>query len=347
MKKILGWDIGGAHLKLCVVKEDKNILETLQFKTPMWEDPKIAHKIFKKIIKHFDIKTWDEHFFTMTGEISDCFLNRKDGVKKIISQIDRAFGNSARYYSQDKFLKLEETKKFYSSIASANWHATALFISKFIKEGFLIDIGTTTTDIIVIKDSKIMQDGFTDSQRLRDGSLVYLGVSRTSISSLKSKLIFKNKSYNVMREMFANTADVFRVTKQLNDVADLYPSCDKGPKTITASQQRLARVIGMDRSDGTNNDWILFSNYIISEMIKEIVKNFIKLEKKYKINSTAPIVFSGCGNFLSQIFCNSVKRKPILFHKLVPDFFIINNDDFYGIDVCAPAVSLAIIKKIK
>ena len=345
MKKILGWDIGGAHLKLCVVENNKRFLKTLQLKTPLWEDPKILEKIFKQIIKNFRIKNCDEHFFTMTGEVSDCFINRKDGVKKIISQINKTFGDSARYYSQNQFLKMDETKKFYTSIASANWHVTASYISKFIKEGFLIDIGTTTSDIIVIKDSKIMQNGFTDSQRLQEGSLVYLGISRTSVSSLKPKIVFKNQSYNVMREMFANTADVFRVTKQLNELADLYPTCDKRPKTISASQQRLARVIGMDRADGTDKDWISLSKYIVSEIIKELVENLLKLEKKYHINSTAPMIFSGCGNFLSKDLRKSINRKTILFHDLVPDFFIIDNYDLYGVDVCAPAVSLAIMKR--
>ena len=65
-----------------------------------------------------------------------------------------------------------------------NWHATASFISNFFPNCILVYIGSTTTDIIPIKNKEIISKGVSDYQRLKSNELVYLGVLRTPIQAV-------------------------------------------------------------------------------------------------------------------------------------------------------------------
>ena len=53
-------------------------------------------------------------------------------------------------------------------MASANWHALATFAVRYALThgGLLIDIGSTTTDIISIERGQVIAAGLTDPDRL-------------------------------------------------------------------------------------------------------------------------------------------------------------------------------------
>ena len=58
-----------------------------------------------------------------------------------------------------------------------------------------------------------------------------------------------------MNELFATSADLYRVLELLPEGADQHPAADGGPKTVEASARRLARMIGADLADGDPADW--------------------------------------------------------------------------------------------
>src|SRR6185503_8193489 len=64
-------------------------------------------------------------------------------------------------------------------VAAANWAATAHLVAKTTPTCVLIDIGSTTTDIIPIIDGRVAVSGRTDPDRLASGELVYTGALRT------------------------------------------------------------------------------------------------------------------------------------------------------------------------
>jgi len=76
-----------------------------------------------------------------------------------------------------------------------NWHATASFISNFFPNCILVDIGSTTTDIIPIKNKEIISKGVSDYQRLKSNELVYLGVLRTPIQAVEKKKKFNKREF--------------------------------------------------------------------------------------------------------------------------------------------------------
>ena len=347
---IYGWDIGGAHLKVCQIRNIKNkdVIRAVQIKCKLWKGLENLSRAIKEVKNNWSIKESDYHFFTMTGEMVDLFPSRSDGVKNILKVLKSIFGQKVECYSQDSTFITLSSKNNWQSIASSNWHVTANFVSSYIKEGVLVDIGSTTTDLIPIKNSvPITKKNTSDANRLRNGELVYLGITRTLVSSIKPNLRFKNYYYNVMRESFANTADVFRITNELATEDDLYPTCDNMEKTRLASERRLARVIGMDRENATSKEWRVFANHIKALIIKELHKNIKKIVTRLDLNHRSPLIVTGSGAFLAKQLCMENNYKLVMFHDLVKKEFELKEFQIKEVNVCAPAVSLAIIASKK
>jgi uncharacterized hydantoinase/oxoprolinase family protein len=72
-------------------------------------------------------------------------------------------------------------------VAAANWIATAPLAAKINPNCILIDTGSTTTDIIPIKNGRECADGRSDLERLKTGELVYSGTLRTNVAALNRK----------------------------------------------------------------------------------------------------------------------------------------------------------------
>ena len=53
-----------------------------------------------------------------------------------------------------------------------NWHAIGRYTSKHIREGMIIDFGSTTTDFVLIKGGQVINNSFSDYRRLGTGELV-------------------------------------------------------------------------------------------------------------------------------------------------------------------------------
>ncbi len=59
------------------------------------------------------------------------------------------------YAGDAGFLAPPEAKRQTLKVASANWHASAALVAKRHGEALLVDIGTTTTDLIPVKAGKV------------------------------------------------------------------------------------------------------------------------------------------------------------------------------------------------
>ena len=70
---------------------------------------------------------------------------------------------------------LAEIEKTPLKAAAANWIATAQIATLISDNCIFIDTGSTTTDIIPIKDGKECAIGRSDFERLATGELVYTG----------------------------------------------------------------------------------------------------------------------------------------------------------------------------
>ncbi|MDA9718766.1 hypothetical protein N9U60_00030 [Betaproteobacteria bacterium] len=346
MTSSIGLDIGGAHLKACLIKN--NVILKLSkvnlFKTPIWESQNTLVSTLIEIKKKWTMEEDIQINIVMTAEMTDCFRDRREGVRKILAIIKNTFNSEKlKIYSTNGLKDFNQNFKNYKEIASSNWHATADALSKIERNCFLIDIGSTTTDIIPIQFGKILSPtSSTDFSRLQRGELVYLGVYRTSISSIRRQLLFRSKMTNIIRENFASTADLFRLTKQLNPKYDLYPTCDGKNKTLLATRQRLARIIGLDTHDVTVEELNALAQQIKQIFVSEIIENLKKVRFQYNMSSRTPIIITGSGKFLAMEIQSQLKCQIKIYSDLFSNRIKIPRSKIDDIDSCATAFSLAI-----
>ena len=243
--RVLGIDIGGANIKAATSDGD---CATIPF--AMWLTPdELADSLVALAERLGSVSAWA---VTMTGEMADAYYDRAVGVRRIAGQTrmaaDRAMVSDIAFYGVDgRFRELDEVLEFPDPCASANWHALAHWLAGQIDSpALLIDVGSTTTDIIPIRPGMVATESRTDFDRLLAGELVYLGGGRTPVCSLIDTAPYRGHRVPVMREVFATTDDCALVLGwTAEDPADRMTS-DSMPRTEAAAVNRLARMIGLD-----------------------------------------------------------------------------------------------------
>jgi (4-(4-[2-(gamma-L-glutamylamino)ethyl]phenoxymethyl)furan-2-yl)methanamine synthase len=233
---ILGLDIGGANLKAAT--PDKRAV-SVPF--ALWKQPDRLPAALAELVARFPDA--EELAVTMTGELCDCYETKREGVSAIIKAVRFASaGRRIRVWSTDGvFVNDNDAKANHMKVAAANWHALATFAGQFVPEGpaTLIDIGSTTTDVIPMLDGQPVARGRTDHERLRYSELVYTGVRRTPIMALIGE--------RVAAENFATSLDVYLWLGLIPEEPGCTDTADGRPATRLHAFNRLCRMLGGDR----------------------------------------------------------------------------------------------------
>ena len=229
---------------------------------PIWRHPdRLANAIAGDLVRFGNADaTPDALAVTMTGELADCFADRAVGVRHIATHVCGAAKQlgieTVSFYGVDgRFRDAEAAIRDADLVAAANWHALASFVAgNILRDGILIDIGSTTTDIIPIRDGRVATAAATDYDRLLEGSLVYVGCRRTPVCALLDELSFRGRTSSVMNELFATIDDARVVLGVAPEDPDDSDTADGMPRTRGCAANRLARMIGLDRRSVSPHD---------------------------------------------------------------------------------------------
>lgn len=301
-----GWDLGGANLKLARI-EDSRVSDVRQIPCPIMSD---RVKFDAALGQALDLcSPGARHAVTMTGELSDVFADRAEGVGYLVELMRKAAGHQTLFYGIGKgFLPPDEAVTEWQTVASANWHASAALAAMIYPEGLFVDIGTTTTDLIPFIGGQPATRGATDGERLTEWELVYTGVVRTPVMAIAHEAPFRGRMQGVAAERFATMADVYRLTGQLPEDADPHPTADQRDKGVEASAARLARMLGRDRVEADLAEWVgLACNLAGCQMTKIEAAARVLLERE-GLGASAPVIGAGCGRFLAKDLANRLGR---------------------------------------
>jgi len=297
---VFGWDIGGAHVKVCRMAAGE-VHEVLQWACPLWQGLEHLDRVLQAALQRWPQLQQARHAVTMTGEMVDLFAHREDGVQRIAAHLAQALAPAPlQFFAGDAgWCNAAQAARHWEAIASANWLATARHAALARPgSGVLVDIGSTTTDLIAFRNGRVLTSSRSDADRLASGELVYQGVVRTPLCALAPRIQWRGRELNVMNEFFATVADVYRLTGELNPAHDLHTTADHAAKDLPASRQRLARMIGLDARDGSAQDWLAFAHAWRACQVQEIGGQLQRVLALHGLGSDTRIVSAGCGDFL-------------------------------------------------
>lgn len=290
-RSILALDIGGANLKLA---HSSGTIRSVPF--PLWKNPQGLSEALGTLM---DGLVADRLAVTMTGELCDCFITKKEGVATILGAVRKgAFPESsiAVWGTDGLFHSLDEIEKSPEIAAASNWLALATMIARIIPDGLLIDVGSTTCDIIPIRNGQPTPQGRTDPGRLRSGELIYAGVKRTPICALSTSLPHRGHPTGLMAELFATTHDVYLTLGDIAEDPDDTSTADGRPATRVWSRDRLARMVGEDRTSFSEHDAADFARLCDSSLMDRLTESAMRVWG----GITPYVVVSGSGEFLAR-----------------------------------------------
>jgi probable H4MPT-linked C1 transfer pathway protein len=341
MQTIIGWDIGGAHVKAALLTTQGQVVTVYQQPCPLWKGLDQLRLAVTQIMQNLPAGDY-RHAVTMTGELVDFFANRDDGVAQIIATMNALLTASDVFIfaGNSGFLPVSQIEqKHYAAIASANWLASATLAAQRLGCGLFIDIGSTTTDILLLDNGCVVTDAYTDYQRLISQELVYTGVVRTAVMAVAQTSVDNGQEIGLMAEYFATMADVYRVTGELNEAHDQTDTADGAEKTVLASSRRLSRMIGCDFDSEELARWQAFANHLRAQQMANILRACqvqLSLQPEFPID--APLIGAGIGRFLVRELAGLLGRDYVDFSACCPE--ISATSELSTAD-CAPAVAVA------
>ena len=162
---MIGIDVGGANLKIV----DENGVHIHY--CPLWKKSDL-----EEIVSRYG--SAGNAAVVMSGELADGFFNKSEGVSFIVNAVRKTFPDAIFYGTDAKFHRQACPK-----LAAANWLASVDFLRQKYPNGMMLDIGSTTADIVPFGQfEKLMH--MTDTLRLQAGYLVYTGMLRTPVATL-------------------------------------------------------------------------------------------------------------------------------------------------------------------
>jgi probable H4MPT-linked C1 transfer pathway protein len=344
--EVYGWDIGGAHVKACRLR-DGEVVDAAQWACPLWQGERHLAKVLQAAHGRWPGLRSAGHAATMTGEMVDLFAHRRNGVARIAALLTQglAAARSPRFYAgPGNWCSAEQIATGWEAIASANWLAMASHAALALSDdsGVLVDIGSTTTDLIAFSAGRVRHAGRTDAQRLASGELVYQGVVRTPLCGLGPRIAWRGQTFNVINEFFATTADVYRLTGELPPAHDQQPSADGAAKDAAATCQRLARMVGHDAGDATPAEWLDLAHAWRRLQLAEIRCQLERVLAAQPPGSGAQVVGAGCGDFLlPDLVAPLVLAGSRSYATQVARLASDDPELAAWVQVCAPAVAVA------
>jgi probable H4MPT-linked C1 transfer pathway protein len=239
----------------------------------------------------------------MTGELCDCFATKAEGVDTILDAVVAAAGGrEIRVYQTDaRFVDVATARDNALKTAASNWVALAVLAAELCGDGtgLMIDIGSTTTDIIGLAHGRARPGGATDSERLARGELVYTGVGRTPICALLRKATWRGRSCRLATELFATTLDAYLYTGEIAEDPENLFTADGRPATHACARDRLARMFCADRTEAATQDIDRLARAAIDAQLDLLAAAVDEVASRLDARPET-IVISGSGEFLAR-----------------------------------------------
>jgi probable H4MPT-linked C1 transfer pathway protein len=287
-RSVVGLDIGGANLKAA---HSTGMARSQPF--ALWKNPAGLPAALTELIR--DLPYRDLLAVTMTGELCDCFETKRQGVKAILDAVAAVAGSTpVRVWRTDgRLVDVSAARVTPLQTAAANWLALATWAGRHAPAGpgLLIDIGSTTTDIVALCDGQPIPRGRIDPQRLHCRELVYTGVRRTPVCALLGA--------SGAAEWFATALDVYLVLGDVAEDVANRDTADARPATRRAAHARLARMLCADFETCSEEETLRLARQVRARQVA-LLRDALDHVAATLPGPPRAIILAGSGEFLAR-----------------------------------------------
>ena len=297
---VIGLDIGGANLKAAHTNGVARVQPFAVWKTPQ-ELPKALQQLLARL------PSADLLAVTMTAELCDCYATKREGVHAILDAVEAQRHQHVMVWQNDGgFATLAQARREVYKTAAANWLAVGTFAARFCPAkgpALVVDIGSTTTDIVPIRNGIPVPQGRTDTERMAAHELLYMGVRRTPLCALfglKNEFAWRERRVPPAAELFATTQDAYQVLGDLPEDHTNRDTADGRPATKRHAHARLARMLCLDTDSFKWDDALAMSQEVRDCQVAAILQATRSFQPPRQ-RKPQTIVVAGAGEFLARL----------------------------------------------
>jgi probable H4MPT-linked C1 transfer pathway protein len=297
-------DIGGANTK--AAWRQGTALRTVSRPFEVWRDREALARVLREVA--VEAGPADAVAITMTAELSDAFRTKREGVAFVLDAAEDALGAPRVLTTAGELVSVAEARARPWDVAAANWVATALAVAAAHPEALLIDVGSTTADIVPIVAGRVAATAHTDLERMQAGELVYTGALRTNLAAIAPRVPVRAGWCPVASESFAISGDVHLVLGHLSEEAYDCPTPDGRPATVAFARERIARLVCSDTEQLDAREIDAIAAFLAAEQVRQIETAARAVQPP--LPPGAPVVAVGSGAFLA---CEAAARlgRPV------------------------------------
>lgn len=298
-QRIVGLDIGGANLKAALADG-----QAVAIPFPLWRVPEELPSALAALLER--LPPADALAVTMTGELADCFTTKAEGVRIICQAALRVAGNRpvGFWHTAGQFVKGREASADPLGVAAANWHGLATWGGRFAAAGpaLLIDIGSTTTDLIPLREGSPCAAARTDMGRLQTGELVYSGVWRTPLCAVTRQVPWRGGVCAWAAELFATMLDVYLLLGEIPEAGKNRETADNRPATREAAHSRLAHMLCGDVTEISFEECRELARFVATAQRCQLREALSQVLARLcgEWEPLATVIVSGSGSFLAR-----------------------------------------------
>ena len=332
---VIGLDIGGANLK-AANNDGTSVSRTFS----IWQQPEQLDTELTDLVK--PLGEPDAFAVTMTAELADCFSTKAEGVRFILGKVEEiAKGKPVHVWQTGgEFVGTDVAADIPLLVAAANWHALATWLGRMVPTGsaILLDIGSSTTDIIPLLDGRPVALGMTDVERLSKGELLYTGAARTPLFALAHSIPMRGGHCPMAAELFSTTLDVNLILGLLPEDSTNTDTANGQPATVPDAIDRLVRMLCCDRTELTSDevrDMAEFLHDVQKQRIRGCVDK-VRLRLPEPAANLPHVLISGSGSFIA--------RSVMSEHKVLSKSRVTVLNEMFDSDTATAACAVAVAK---
>ena len=300
MVRVIGWDVGGANVKAAhlALERGRRSVRTVSRPFEIWRDKESLSDVLSGIAR--DLPPAEATAVTMTAELSDVFRTKREGVGFVLDAVCLVSREApAVFTTGGEFVDAETARAHPLDAAASNWMATAILLARHTRDALLVDVGSTTTDVVPIRGGRVVARGRTDPERLLAAELVYTGALRTNVAAIVRSVPLWDGECPVAAEFFAVSGDAHVLLAHLT--ADQYtcPTPDGRPATLEFAAERLARVVCADAEMLGRDEILRIARAVAEAQVRQIAAAISQVSKR--LEGLPDVIVTGLGAFLAHL----------------------------------------------